>query len=170
MRKIALFSIFAVLALVLSSCVIVAAPTISNFEFGSDWKRTSDNALVLCSNQSSRIAYSFTVSDGTVAKVVEIYHGNISGRPDQSVDRTALLSKSGNTFSYVSAPLGFGNNGIPQSIGGKVSTQAITITPTPTVPASKTGETVLTVQVTTSAGTTQSASYQYDVYSNCPTN
>lgn len=67
--------------------------------------------------------------------------------------------------------LTFGQEGVPQSI------QPFSIVVTPELPppvttnpppASKNGETAVTVEVVSTAGVTYVGSYTYDTYANCP--
>jgi len=164
MRKPLWILLFGVLALSLSSCVIVADET---FEFESNWRRTSDGAYVFCSNKESRIFYSFRgPAPSQIQNVIETYTGIISGRVHQEQRSVNQLTYSGGRYTFEGI-LTFGQNGIPQSLPAGVSQQAIVVTPI-TPPTSATGFTTVTVTVITTSGFSYSGAYVYNVYSNCP--
>ncbi|WP_337871116.1 hypothetical protein [Meiothermus sp.] len=76
------------------------------------------------------------------------------------------LTRDGNDLVFVGI-VNFGQGLVPQSLPAGVSQQSIVITPI-TPPPSNTGETTVTVTVTTISGSQYSGSYVYEVYSNCP--
>lgn len=163
MRKLGLTSLFAVLALAFSGCVIVG-PSVSSFKFDSNWQLNSTGAFVLCSNRESRLRYSFVV-DGSVTSITETYTGLASGNT-VTVNRPLTdLTKTNTTFTFEGIA-NFGSGGIPQSVYKGVSQQAISITPI-APPTSQNGETTLTVAVTAD-GTTYQSSYKYKTFANCP--
>jgi hypothetical protein len=164
MRKPLWILLFGLLALALSSCVIVADET---FKFESNWQRTSDGAYVFCSNRQSRIFYSFRGPDRSqIQEVTETYTGIISKGVYQEQRSVDQLTYSGGRYTFEGI-LTFGPGGIPQSLPAGVSQQAIVVTPI-TPPPSNTGITTVTVTVTTTSGFSYSGAYVYDVYSNCP--
>ena len=164
MRKPLWILLFGLLALALSSCVVVADET---FKFKSNWQRTSDGAYVFCSNRQSRIFYSFRGPDPSqIQAVTETYTGIISATVYQEQRSLNQLTYSGGRYTFEGI-LTFGSGGIPQSLPAGVSQQAIAVTPI-TPPPSNTGITTVTVTVTTTSGFSYSGAYVYDVYSNCP--
>ncbi len=170
MRRIVLLTLLGSLALALSSCIIVLLP-VSDFRFDSNWRRTSDGAYVFCTNQDSYIRYSFRAPEpDRIQSITETYRGNISGRTLVIPRPKANLTYSSGRYVFVGR-LTFGQEGVPQSI------QPFSIVVTPELPppvttnpppASKNGETAVTVEVVSTAGVTYVGSYTYDTYANCP--
>lgn len=171
MRKIALLTLLSGLTLALSGCLILVDPPVYNFRFNSNWQRTSDSAYVFCTNQDTYIRYSFNVPDpDRIQSIEEIYAGIISERilvvPRPKTDLNYLNGRY--TFS---GKLTFGQTGIPQNL----QPFSIVVSPFPPTtrdinppPASKNGETQVTVKVVSTTGVTYRGYYTYDTYANCP--
>ena len=171
MKKFTLPLLFASLTLLLSSCIILVSLPVSNFRFDSNWRRTSDGAYVFCTNQDTYIRYSFRAPDpDRIQSITEIYKGNISGRTLPVPRSKSDLSYSNGTYTFV-GKLTFGQNAIPQSLQ-PFSITVVPVLPPPVTtnppPASKNGETEVTVEVVSTAGVTYRGTYTYDTYANCP--
>jgi hypothetical protein len=169
MRKPLWLLLFGVLALALSSCIIITDLPVSNFRFDSNWRR-SDGAFVFCTNKTTLMRYRFRAPDSSViARIREQYVGFASQPPRNvlTIDRPISdLRRDGNDLVFV-GELTFGEGGVPQSLPGGVSQQSIVVTPI-TPPTSNNGRTTVTVTVTTISGRQYSGSYAYDTYANCP--
>ncbi len=167
MKKLALPLLFATLALLLSSCIVVVSPPVSNFRFDSNWQRTSDSAYVFCSNRTTFMRYKFRAPDlSLIESIQERYVGFASGNTQTRNRPIAELTRDGNDLVFVGEVL-FGSGGVPQSLPPGVSQQSIVVTPI-TPPPSITGRTTVTVTVRTTSGSQYSGTYTYDVYANCP--
>jgi len=171
MRKPLWILLFGLLALALSSCIIITDLPVSNFRFDSNWRRTTDGAFVFCTNKTTLMRYRFRAPDSSViARIREQYVG-FASQPPRNVltidDRPIIdLRRDGNDLVFV-GELTFGEGGVPQSLPGGVSQQSIVVTPI-TPPTSNNGRTTVTVTVTTISGRQYSGSYAYDTYANCP--
>lgn len=166
MRKIALSSLLAGLALALSSCVLVVPP-VYNFRFESNWQRTDTGAYVFCSNQTTLMRYKFRAPNLSLIQAIEEkYEGYASGNTLILNRPITDLIHEGSDLVFEGI-LNFGQNGVPQSLPPGVSQQSITVTPIQP-PTSEAGRTTVTVTVTTTSGSQYSGSYTYYVYSNCP--
>ncbi len=171
MRKPLWLLLFGLLALSLSSCIILTDLPVSNFRFDSNWRRTSDGAYVFCTNQDSYIRYSFRAPDpDRIQSITEIYRGNISGRVLTESRPKRDLTYLDGRYTFVGR-LTFGQTGVPQSL------QPFSIVVVPALPPpvntnppapSKNGETEVTVEVVSTAGVTYRGTYTYDTYANCP--
>ncbi len=167
MKKLTLPLLFATLALLLSSCIVVVSLPVSNFRFDSNWQRTSDGAYVFCSNRTTFMRYKFRAPDlSLITSIQERYVGLASG-VTRTLNRPITdLTRDGNDLVFV-GEVRFGSDGVPQSLPPGVSQQSIVVTPI-TPPPSITGKTTVTVAVTTTSGSQYSGTYTYDVYANCP--
>ena len=167
MRKPLWILLFGLLALALSSCIIITDLPVSNFRFDSNWQRNTDLRYVFCSNRTTQMRYKFRAPDASViSSIQERYVGFASGDTLTLNRHISNLSHEGNDLVFVGT-LTFGEGGVPQSLPTGVSQQSITVTPI-TPPPSITGRTTVTVTVRTISGGQYSGSYAYDVYSNCP--
>jgi hypothetical protein len=166
MRKLGIATLLTALVWMLSGCIIFASgPSVSNFQVQSNWTLVSTGEYVLCTNSPSQIGYSFNLSDGTITSITETYVGTASGRTFTFNRNPSTLVKSGNTYTAL-ADVAFGQNGLPQSLGGGVSSQAIVVTPTPA--ASQNGETTLRITLVVDGFTFQSPSRSFKTFANCP--
>jgi len=177
MRKLLWLLLFGVLALALSSCILVVDLPVSNFRFDSNWQRTTDGAFVFCTNKTNKttlMRYRFRAPDSSViARIREQYVGFASQPPRNVllIDRPiSNLRRVGNDLVFV-GELTFGEGGVPQSL------QPFSIVVVPDMPPpvntnppdpSKNGETEVTVEVVSTAGVTYRGTYTYDTYANCP--
>ncbi len=167
MKKFTLPLLFATLALLLSSCIVVVSPPVSNFRFDSNWQRNTDLRYVFCTNKTTQMRYKFRAPDSSVISTIqESYVGFASGNTLNINRPTANLSRDGNDLVFIGT-LDFGENGVPQSLPSGTSQQSITVTPI-TPPPSINGKTTVTVTVTTTSGSQYSGTYTYDTYANCP--
>ncbi len=167
MRRIALLTLLGSLALALSSCIIVVDLPVSNFRFDSNWQRNTDLRYVFCTNKTTQMRYKFRAPDSSViSSIQERYVGLASGDTLTLNRPITELTRDGNDLVFVGI-VNFGQGLVPQSLPAGVSQQSIVITPI-TPPPSNTGETTVTVTVTTISGSQYSGSYVYEVYSNCP--
>jgi len=171
MRKPLWLLLFGVLALALSSCILVVDLPVSNFRFDSNWQRTTDGAFVFCTNKTTLMRYRFRAPDSSViAPIIREQYVGFASQPPRNVlliDRPISdLRRDGNDLVFV-GELTFGEGGVPQSLPGDVSQQSIVVTPI-TPPTSNNGRTTVTVTVTTISGRQYSGSYAYDTYANCP--
>lgn len=173
MRKPLWLLLFGVLALALSSCILVVDLPVSNFRFDSNWRRTSDGAFVFCTNpdRETYMRYSFRAPDpNRILSITEIYKGKISGRELRINRQKSNLTYASGRYTFVGR-LTFGGGGVPQSL------QPFSIVVVPDMPPpvntnppdpSKNGETEVTVEVVSTAGVTYRGTYTYDTYANCP--
>lgn len=166
MKKVGMVTMLSALVWILSGCIIVGSgPSASNFQVQSNWTLVSTGEYVLCTNSPSQIGYSFDLSGGTITSITERYVGTASGRTFTFNRNPATLAKSGNTYTAL-ADVAFGQNGLPQSLGSSISSQAIVVTPTPA--ASQNGETTLSITVVVDGISFQSPSRAFKTFANCP--
>jgi len=170
MRKPLWLPLFGVLALALSSCILVVDLPVSNFRFDSNWRR-SDGAFVFCTNpdRETYMRYSFRAPDpDRIQSITEIYRGISSGRTLTIPRPKRDLTYSAGRYTFV-GKLTFGPTGVPQSLQPFSIVVVPVMPPTnPNPPTSKNGETEVTVEVVSTAGVTYRGTYTYDTYANCP--
>ncbi|RDI95733.1 hypothetical protein DV704_05525 [Meiothermus sp. QL-1] len=155
------------LAALLSGCLVVVSPPVSNFRFDSNWQRVSDGAYVFCTNRDTFMRYRFRAPDSSlIQSITETYQGFASGNTYVENRSPSRLTRDGSDLVFVDK-LAFGQGAIPQGLDEGVSAQSITVTPV-NPPTSRNGATTVTVTVTTISGRQYSGSYTYDTYANCP--
>ncbi len=167
MKKLTLPFLFATLALVLTSCVLVELPD-SSFHFDSNWQRSNSGAFVFCSNKTTQMRYSFRIPVGaTIQKVTETYKGKASGETLVLDRPVSQLSQEGDRYYFV-GQINFGQGLVPQTLQPEVGVLSIVVTPfPPTITPSIVGSTTVRVRVDTTTGSLYGV-YTYDVYANCP--
>jgi len=170
MRKPFWLLLFGLLALSLSSCILVVDLPVSNFRFDSNWQRNTDFRYVFCTNKTTQMRYRFRAPDASVISSIRERYEGLASQPPKNVltlnRQLTDLSRDGNDLVFVGT-LTFGEGGVPQNLPGGVSQQSIVVTPI-TPPPDINGRTTVTVTVTTVSGRQYSGSYAYDTYANCP--
>lgn len=134
------------LVAVLSACVVVVSSKARNFTLASNYVLASNQQPVICDNKTTQIQYSFTFDSLTdVSVITENWTGKAPTSPTPTFTRNVPggqgVSVVGNQV-FVDVFWSPGTS--PFSV---VKPQAISVTPVPNPPTSRTGVAYLSVSV-----------------------